>query len=269
MDLWVREARIFKYGSGTGSNFSSLRGDGEPLSGGGKSSGLMSFLKIGDRAAGAIKKPAGRRAALRRWSCWTWTTRTSKTSSPGRSTEEQKVASLVTGSKLLNKHLNAVLKSIVTHPDPEAQYDPAKNAALPQGGAGRPRRARPRELDRAGHPARPPGRDARRLRGVRHRLDLEGVLHRQRPEQQQQCAHPQRLHGRGRERRPVAPLLAHRTRQGRSRGPRPQAQENAAGPPPVGPDRRERLGLRRPRRAVRHDDQRVAHLPRRRPHQRQ
>src|SRR5579872_2426600 len=55
MDLWVREARIFKYGSGTGSNFSSLRGDGEPLSGGGKSSGLMSFLKIGDRAAGAIK----------------------------------------------------------------------------------------------------------------------------------------------------------------------------------------------------------------------
>jgi ribonucleoside-diphosphate reductase alpha chain len=55
MDLWVREARIFKYGSGTGSNFSSLRGEGEPLSGGGKSSGLMSFLKIGDRAAGAIK----------------------------------------------------------------------------------------------------------------------------------------------------------------------------------------------------------------------
>jgi ribonucleoside-diphosphate reductase alpha chain len=55
MDLWVREARIFKYGSGTGGNFSSLRGEGEPLSGGGKSSGLMSFLKIGDRAAGAIK----------------------------------------------------------------------------------------------------------------------------------------------------------------------------------------------------------------------
>src|SRR5262249_31892327 len=55
MDLWVREARIFKFGSGTGSDFSNLRGEGEPLSGGGKSSGLMSFLKIGDRAAGAIK----------------------------------------------------------------------------------------------------------------------------------------------------------------------------------------------------------------------
>ena len=55
MDLWVREARLFKYGSGTGTNFSRLRGDGEGLSGGGRSSGLMSFLKIGDRAAGAIK----------------------------------------------------------------------------------------------------------------------------------------------------------------------------------------------------------------------
>src|SRR5205807_3175281 len=55
MDLWVREARIFKYGSGAGANFSALRGEGEPLSGGGKSSGLMSFLKVGDRAAGAIK----------------------------------------------------------------------------------------------------------------------------------------------------------------------------------------------------------------------
>src|SRR5262249_56967928 len=55
MDLWVREARLFKYGSGTGSNFSRLRGEGERLAGGGKSSGLMSFLKIGDRAARAIK----------------------------------------------------------------------------------------------------------------------------------------------------------------------------------------------------------------------
>ena len=54
MDLWVREARLFKYGSGTGTNFSNLRGEGETLSGGGNSSGLMSFLRIGDRAAGAI-----------------------------------------------------------------------------------------------------------------------------------------------------------------------------------------------------------------------
>jgi ribonucleoside-diphosphate reductase alpha chain len=65
MDLWVREARLFKFGSGTGTNFSNLRGDGEPLSGGGKSSGLMSFLKIGDRAAGAIKSGGTTRRAAK------------------------------------------------------------------------------------------------------------------------------------------------------------------------------------------------------------
>jgi ribonucleoside-diphosphate reductase alpha chain len=65
MDLWVREARLFKFGSGTGSNFSKLRGAGEPLSGGGKSSGLMSFLKIGDRAAGAIKSGGTTRRAAK------------------------------------------------------------------------------------------------------------------------------------------------------------------------------------------------------------
>src|SRR5262245_59429282 len=97
MDLWVREARLFKYGSGTGSNFSLLRGEGEKLSGGGKSSGLMSFLKIGDRAAGAIKSGGTtRRAAkmvivdadhpdIEQFIDW-------------KVTEEQKVASLVTGS---------------------------------------------------------------------------------------------------------------------------------------------------------------------------
>lgn len=65
MDLWVREARLFKYGSGTGTNFSNLRGDGEPLSHGGRSSGLMSFLKIGDRAAGAIKSGGTTRRAAK------------------------------------------------------------------------------------------------------------------------------------------------------------------------------------------------------------
>jgi ribonucleoside-diphosphate reductase alpha chain len=65
MDLWVREARIFKYGSGVGTNFSNLRGEGEKLSGGGTSSGLMSFLKIGDRAAGAIKSGGTTRRAAK------------------------------------------------------------------------------------------------------------------------------------------------------------------------------------------------------------
>ncbi|HEX2973269.1 MAG TPA: LAGLIDADG family homing endonuclease, partial [Tepidisphaeraceae bacterium] len=65
MDLWVREARLFKYGSGTGSNFSRIRGENEPLSGGGRSSGLMSFLRIGDRAAGAIKSGGTTRRAAK------------------------------------------------------------------------------------------------------------------------------------------------------------------------------------------------------------
>ncbi len=65
MDLWVREARIFKYGSGVGTNYSSIRGEGEKLSGGGTSSGLMSFLKIGDRAAGAIKSGGTTRRAAK------------------------------------------------------------------------------------------------------------------------------------------------------------------------------------------------------------
>jgi len=65
MDLWTREARIFKYGSGVGTNFSQIRGANEKLSGGGSSSGLMSFLKIGDRAAGAIKSGGTTRRAAK------------------------------------------------------------------------------------------------------------------------------------------------------------------------------------------------------------
>lgn len=65
MDLWVREARIFKYGSGVGTNFSKIRGETEKLAGGGYSSGLMSFLKIGDRAAGAIKSGGTTRRAAK------------------------------------------------------------------------------------------------------------------------------------------------------------------------------------------------------------
>jgi ribonucleoside-diphosphate reductase alpha chain len=129
MDLWVREARIFKYGSGTGSNFSALRGEGEPLSGGGKSSGLMSFLKIGDRAAGAIKSGGTTRRAAKMvvldldhpdiedFVNW-------------KVTEEQKVAELVTGSRLMNRHLNAILRAVHTHPNADEKFDPAKNQNL-------------------------------------------------------------------------------------------------------------------------------------------
>jgi ribonucleoside-diphosphate reductase alpha chain len=110
MDLWVREARLFKYGSGTGSNFSLLRGENEKLSGGGRSSGLMSFLKIGDRAAGAIKSGGTTRRAAKMVvvdadhpdieSFIDWKVR-----------EERKVAALATGSKVVKRHLKAILKA--------------------------------------------------------------------------------------------------------------------------------------------------------------
>src|ERR1700741_1879960 len=130
MDLWVREARLFKYGSGTGSHFSRLRGEGEKLSGGGRSSGLMSFLKLGARAAGAIKSGGTtRRAAkmvvvdadhpdIETYIDW-------------KVKEEQKVAALVTGSKINQKHLKAVLKACVNcEGSGDDCFDPEKNPAL-------------------------------------------------------------------------------------------------------------------------------------------
>jgi ribonucleoside-diphosphate reductase alpha chain len=130
MDLWVREARLFKYGSGTGSNFSALRGDGEKLSGGGRSSGLMSFLKIGDRAAGAIKSGGTTRRAAKMVvvdadhpdivEYINWKVR-----------EEQKVASLVTGSKINAKHLKAIMKACINCDGPgDSCFDPEMNPAL-------------------------------------------------------------------------------------------------------------------------------------------
>lgn len=130
MDLWTREARLFKYGSGTGSNFSRIRGDGEPLSGGGKSSGLMSFLKIGDRAAGAIKSGGTTRRAAKmvvvdidhpdvgqfiRW----------------KVQEEQKVAALVAGSKMASKYLGEVMAACQNRDmDEDKRFDPKENPIL-------------------------------------------------------------------------------------------------------------------------------------------
>ena len=110
MDLWVREARLFKYGSGTGTNFSRLRGDGEGLSGGGRSSGLMSFLKIGDRAAGAIKSGGTTRRAAK-MVCLDLDHPDIEEFIDWKVVEEQKVAAMVTGSKICAQRLNAVLKA--------------------------------------------------------------------------------------------------------------------------------------------------------------
>ena len=110
MDLWIREARLFKYGSGTGTNFSRLRGDGEGLSGGGRSSGLMSFLRIGDRAAGAIKSGGTTRRAAK-MVCLDLDHPDIEEFIEWKVVEEQKVAALVTGSKICAQRLNAVLKA--------------------------------------------------------------------------------------------------------------------------------------------------------------
>ncbi len=128
MDLWTREARIFKYGSGVGTNFSSIRGESEKLSGGGRSSGLMSFLKVGDRSAGAIKSGGTTRRAAKmvcldvdhpdiedfvKWKVY----------------EEQKVASLVTGSKLNSDHLNAIMRA-AHEGSSEEKFNPRHNPGL-------------------------------------------------------------------------------------------------------------------------------------------
>ncbi|MBM3513127.1 MAG: adenosylcobalamin-dependent ribonucleoside-diphosphate reductase, partial [Alphaproteobacteria bacterium] len=131
MDLWQREARLFKYGSGTGTNFSTLRGAGEPLSGGGTSSGLMSFLKIGDRSAGAIKSGGTtRRAAkmvildadhpdIEEFIGW-------------KVREEQKVAAMAAGSRLARRHLAAIMRACREWDgaDADGRFDPKVNKSL-------------------------------------------------------------------------------------------------------------------------------------------
>ena len=129
MDLWTREARLFKYGSGTGTNFSAIRAGGEPLSGGGRSSGLMSFLKIGDRAAGAIKSGGTTRRAAKMV--------TLDIDHPDivefiewKMVEEQKVATMVAGSKITRQLLGVVLEACYV--DGELKTDISENKPLKQ-----------------------------------------------------------------------------------------------------------------------------------------
>ncbi|WP_411822685.1 vitamin B12-dependent ribonucleotide reductase [Leptospira sp. 'Mane'] len=132
MDLWVREARLFKYGSGTGTNFSNLRAANESLSGGGKSSGLMSFLKIGDRAAGAIKSGGTTRRAAK-MVCLDMDHPDIEEFIDWKVQEEKKVASLVTGSILNNKLLNEIMAACTqgkTTLGEEKAYDPTANELL-------------------------------------------------------------------------------------------------------------------------------------------
>ena len=134
MDLITREARLFKYGSGTGTNYSKLRASSEPLSGGGASSGLLSFLKVSDRSAASIKSGGTTRRAARmvtldadhpdvfKYIDW-------------KAEEERKVAAMVTGSKILRRHTKRILEACRPNGsghngDGSEQFDPLKNKDL-------------------------------------------------------------------------------------------------------------------------------------------
>jgi ribonucleoside-diphosphate reductase alpha chain len=137
MDLITREARLFKYGSGTGTNYSKLRASNEPLSGGGVSSGLLSFLKVSDRSASSIKSGGTTRRAARmvtldadhpdvlKYIDW-------------KAEEERKVAAMVTGSRVLKKHTRRILEACRPHGevggngngDGNGHLDPKRNRDL-------------------------------------------------------------------------------------------------------------------------------------------
>ncbi len=216
MDLWVREARLFKYGSGTGSNFSTLRGENEKLSGGGRSSGLMSFLKIGDRAAGAIKSGGTtRRAAkmvvvdvdhpdIEAFIDW-------------KVKEEQKVAALVAGSKIVKKHLKAILRACVNCEGPgDDCFNPEKNPALKREVKLARRDEVPDGIIKRVIQFAQTGLPRHRLRHLRHRLGIGSLSHRRRPELQQFRARHRRLPARGGGRRRLEPDAPPR-RQSRQR----------------------------------------------------
>ena len=231
MDLWVREARIFKYGSGTGSNFSKLRGEGETLSGGGRSSGLMSFLKIGDRAAGAIKSGGTTRRAAKMV--------TVDIDHPDieafidwKVIEEQKVAALVAGSKLAQKHLNLIMAAC--HGAGGAGRRALRPDEQPRPEARDPRGARARMIpenyvQRVIQFAQQ-GYTADRFPDLRHRLGQRRLSHRLGPELEQLGPRHQRLPRARREGRRLAPDPAHR-RQGGEDPAGARAWERSPTPP--------------------------------------
>jgi ribonucleoside-diphosphate reductase alpha chain len=128
MDLWTREARLFKYGSGTGTNFSAIRASGEKLGGGGISSGLMSFLKIGDRAAGAIKSGGTTRRAAK-MACLDLDHPDILEFVGWKVAEEQKVAALIAGSKAMSEHCKAIAEATKGGED-DGRFDPRRNPKL-------------------------------------------------------------------------------------------------------------------------------------------
>ena len=127
--LTIRFHRLFKYGSGTGSNFSDLRGDAEPLSGGGVSSGLMSFLKIGDSAAGAIKSGGTTRRAAK-MICLDADHPDIEQFINWKVHEEQKVAALVSGSKTIKRLIKELFEAIHGWENESEKFDIELNKDL-------------------------------------------------------------------------------------------------------------------------------------------
>ncbi len=134
MDLWQKEARLFKFGSGTGSNFSSIRGTNEPLSCGGKSSGLISFLHIGDAAAGAIKSGGTTRRAAK-MVCLDADHPDIEAFVNWKRSEEEKVAALVVGSRATKHFVKRIQQSVENArctTNIKDAVDPLKNIPLRQ-----------------------------------------------------------------------------------------------------------------------------------------
>ena len=199
MDLITREARLFKYGSGTGTNYSNLRASSEPLRGGGVSSGLLSFLKVSDRSASSIKSGGTTRRAARmvtldadhpdvfRYIDW-------------KAEEERKVAAMVTGSKILRRHTKRILEACRPRPEDNGNgrglvrspQEQGPGARREGGAAGRGARL----LGAPGDPACRAGRLGLRAGGVHHGLGQRGVQHGERPVLQQLAAPHRHVHGR-------------------------------------------------------------------------
>ena len=255
MDLWVREARLFKYGSGTGSNFSNLRGENERLSGGGKSSGLMSFLKIGDRAAGAIKSGGTTRRAAKMVML--------DIDHPDiealhRLEGERGAEGRRARHRLqdLPAHLKAIMKACVNcEAEGDDRFDPVKNPALKRAIKDARRDLVPDNYIQPRHPVRAAGLQGDRVPDLRHRLGQRGLS----------APSPART---------PTTRCASRTTSSRRRGRRRLGAHRRASAASTiktlkarelwDEDRRRGLGLRRPRHPVPHHHQRVAHLPGRR-----
>ena len=161
----------------------------------------MSFLKIGDRAAGAIKSGGTtRRAAkmvvvdvdhpdIEAYIDW-------------KVKEEQKVAALAAGSKVVKRHLKAIFQACVNcEGSGDDCFNVDMNPALKREVKAARKNDVPDGIIKPHHPVRPPGLCAARIRHLRHRLGVGGLSHRLRAELQQFGARDRRVPAGGRERR--------------------------------------------------------------------